>query len=117
MTTVAAEWFRRPPLIDGDAVYVQAGASVRVGSSRRSKAAVIAHALDRRGIDAGDHVVMVGDRDHDVQGARQNGLDCIGVTWGFGSPEELAAAGAAALADTPARVVEAVPATYRGSAR
>jgi phosphoglycolate phosphatase len=58
-------------------------------------------------------VVMVGDRDHDVEGAAANGLDCIGVTWGFGSRDELIAAGAAAVVDAPARVVEAVTATYR----
>ena len=42
--------------------------------------------------------VMVGDRKHDVIGARENGLACIGVLYGYGSREELTAAGAAALA-------------------
>ena len=36
---------------------------------------------------------MVGDRDHDVLGALQNGLPCLGVTWGYGSVEELLTAG------------------------
>jgi len=38
--------------------------------------------------------VMVGDRAHDVEGARAQGIPCIGVTWGFGSREELTEAGA-----------------------
>ena len=47
---------------------------------------------------AGAVTVMVGDRHHDVAGAARHGLPCIGVTWGFGSPDELRSAGAVALA-------------------
>ena len=43
--------------------------------------------------------VMVGDREHDVLGARAAGLATLGVTWGYGSRDELRAAGAAALAE------------------
>ena len=56
---------------------------------------------------------MVGDRDHDVEGAHMNGIDCIGVTWGYGSIEELLGAGAVALAEAPAEVVELVQLPYR----
>jgi phosphoglycolate phosphatase len=35
---------------------------------------------------------MVGDRVHDVEGARANGLLAIAVAWGYGSTEELRAA-------------------------
>jgi phosphoglycolate phosphatase len=42
---------------------------------------------------------MVGDRHHDVAGARANGIDCIGGTWGIGSRAELDDAGAAAPVD------------------
>jgi len=45
--------------------------------------------------------VMVGDRLHDVEAARQNGITSIGVLWGYGSREELMAAGADALAEKP----------------
>jgi len=44
--------------------------------------------------------VMVGDRHHDVDGARAHGLRAIGVTWGFGDREELDGAGVWRLADT-----------------
>lgn len=97
---------------------------VIVGASltpeRRAKAQVITHALHRLGIPAGvpevaAQVIMVGDRDHDVLGAMHNGLACVGVAWGYGSPEELLRAGAVALADSPAEVVSMVHGTYRSS--
>jgi phosphoglycolate phosphatase len=43
---------------------------------------------------------MVGDRRYDVEGARQHGLDAIGVLWGYGSRDELESAGAWAIAHT-----------------
>ncbi len=52
--------------------------------------------------------VMVGDRAHDVLGARANGLFSVGVLWGYGSREELVAAGAGALYDEP-RALGALP--------
>ncbi len=92
---------------------IQAGATIEVGSARRTKAEVITYALAALAIEPGDHVVMVGDRDHDVEGAIANGIDCIGVSWGFGSHEELTGAGAVAVVDHPAEVVAAVSGTYR----
>ena len=98
-----------------DRFAVQAGATVDVGTGRRTKAEVINYALIslRLGLSDLPRVVMVGDRDHDVEGAHLNGIDCIGVTWGFGSVDELEGAGAAALVDHPGEVVAAVAATYR----
>jgi phosphoglycolate phosphatase len=94
---------------------VQAGATVEVGTGRRTKAEVITHALISLRLGPADlrRVVMVGDRDHDVEGASHNGIDCIGVTWGFGSVDELDGAGAAMTVDTPGEVAAAVAATYR----
>ena len=43
------------------------------------------------------HAVMVGDRAQDVAGALANGLDCIGVSWGFAPDGELEEAGAVAV--------------------
>ena len=70
---------------------------------RRHKADVIAYALSSLALSPRD-CVMVGDRCFDVAGARENGMDCIGVSYGFGSKEELRDAGALALADTPQAV-------------
>ncbi len=54
---------------------------------------VICKVLDACHVDM-DGAVMVGDRAHDVEGAHQHGMPCIGVTYGFGSRDELLAAGA-----------------------
>jgi phosphoglycolate phosphatase len=68
-------------------------------TSRERKADVIAYVLDALHADARAGAVMVGDREHDVIGARQHDLPTIGVTYGYGSRAELVAAGAAAIAD------------------
>jgi phosphoglycolate phosphatase len=96
---------------------IQAGATIEVGSGRRTKAQVITYALSELGIGPTpqdrSRVIMIGDRDHDVEGAHDNGIGCIGVTWGFGSVDELTTAGAVALVDSPGEVAGAVTATYR----
>ena len=64
--------------------------------SSADKASVVRAALTRAG--APKRAVMVGDRRHDMAGAHANGLEAIGVLYGYGSREELAAAGAEQLA-------------------
>lgn len=68
--------------------------------SRNQKHQVVAHTLALCGHPAPDSVIMVGDRHHDVEGARVNGLDTVGVLYGFGDRFELEQAGAAAIAET-----------------
>ena len=55
----------------------------------------------QRGRPAPKGSVMIGDRYHDVIGARNNGFRAIGVTWGFGTADELRGAGADCLAASP----------------
>ena len=55
---------------------------------------VIRHVLERTGLEPSDRIVMVGDRRHDVEGARAGGLGCIGVLYGYGDRDELERAGA-----------------------
>jgi phosphoglycolate phosphatase len=62
---------------------------------RPTKADVVGEALRRLGQPAA--AVMVGDRSHDVAGARVHGLDCLGAGWGYAAPGELEDAGAAAV--------------------
>ena len=64
--------------------------------SRSKKSEVIAYALQRCGLSDSDkeRVLMVGDRFHDIEGAKQNGLKSCGVLFGYGSREELENAGA-----------------------
>jgi phosphoglycolate phosphatase len=51
---------------------------------------------------------MVGDRHQDVAGAMANGLDCIGVSWGFAPDGELQEAGAVAVVDTAAQLLKKI---------
>ncbi len=77
--------------------YFEAVAGSTMDEQRTKKGEVIAYALDTYHLDPSE-TVMVGDRKHDVLGARENGLPCIGVLYGYGSRAELTEAGAAALA-------------------
>ncbi|MBT8087443.1 MAG: HAD hydrolase-like protein [Gammaproteobacteria bacterium] len=52
------------------------------------------------------HRIMIGDRKHDLIGAIANAMQPIGVSYGYGSEEELTAAGAVAIASTPAELPE-----------
>lgn len=85
--------------------YVRDIAGATMDPSRSKKGDVIAYALREFGVDPVS-AVMVGDREHDVIGGRENGLPTVGVTFGYGSREELEEAGAAAVADSPAQLLE-----------
>ena len=62
------------------------------------KACVVRAALRWAGIEDLSSAVMVGDRRHDIEGAREAGLQAVGVLYGYGSREELEKAGAAYIA-------------------
>lgn len=64
--------------------------------SRSKKSEVIAYALECCGLGEGskDKVLMVGDRFHDLEGAKANGIKSCGVLFGYGSRQELEDAGA-----------------------
>ncbi len=53
------------------------------------KAQVITYALEKNDITDKSKVLMIGDREHDVIGAHENGLDCLGILYGFGSRQGL----------------------------
>ena len=62
--------------------------------SRSTKASVIEYALERNKIQDKSKVLMVGDREHDIFGAKQNGLKSCGVLFGYGTRDEFVKAGA-----------------------
>ena len=68
--------------------------------SRVKKEDVVRYVLKTAGILDGREAVMVGDRKHDVIGARRNGLESVGVLYGYGDRQELMEAGADYLAET-----------------
>lgn len=71
--------------------------------TRVDKGEVIGHALACEGLDPA-RVVMIGDREHDMIGARRCGVRAIAVTYGYGTEAELRAHAPAAFADTPAAI-------------
>ncbi len=65
-----------------------------------SKADVIREALDRAGVTDLNSAIMVGDRHHDIDGAKAVGLSSVGVLYGYGDRAEHEAAGADAIAES-----------------
>ncbi len=70
------------------------------GGALDHKPELIAHIIERQGL-APDHCVMIGDRRFDIAGAQANNMRALGVLWGYGSQEELEAAGADGLVAKP----------------
>ena len=68
---------------------------------RNYKADVIRYVLDANGISSREKAVMVGDRKFDILGAKEFGLETVGVLYGYGSREELQSAGTDYLCETP----------------
>ena len=79
---------------DLDQYFEVISGSDELGTSRGTKALVIAHALSELKPSNRQGIVMIGDREHDVHGAQEHGLECIGVLWGYGDEGELTSAGA-----------------------
>ncbi len=91
----------------GIAKYFRFASGCELNGLRDAKADVIAYAMEVGGCDA-EGTVMVGDRKHDLLGAAKNGIDAIGVLYGYGSFEELSNHGAIAVAKTPGEVADVI---------
>lgn len=74
-------------------------AGATLDGSRGEKADVIRHALAISKIEDKSQAIMIGDRNYDILGAKENGLDSMGVLFGFGDYEELSNAGADYIAE------------------
>ena len=89
-----------------------------LGGRFQDKADLVGHILEREGLEAND-CCMWGDRKHDVLAASRHGIPTIGALWGYGGADELRAAGAATLCETPSQVPAAfssLPRTARAPA-
>jgi phosphoglycolate phosphatase len=73
--------------------YFEAICGSELDGTRSDKTELLRWVLAEHRIDAAS-ATMIGDRRHDIIGARNNGLRAIGVTYGYGSREELTMAGA-----------------------
>lgn len=78
--------------------------------SRTEKADVIRYTLKTLGItdENKSSVLMVGDRRHDIIGAKENGLDSMGVLYGYGDRDELEEAGAVYIAESTKDISEII---------
>ncbi len=87
-----------------------------LGGRFQDKANLIAHILESEGLEA-DDCCMWGDRKHDVLAASRHGIPTIGALWGYGGADELRAAAAAALCESPCEVPAAFSALARPAGR
>ena len=71
---------------------------------RVDKTDLLAYALQTTGVDP-SQATMIGDRSHDMVGARNNAMTAVGVLYGFGSEAELVAAGAHRICATPRELI------------
>lgn len=79
-------------------------AGATMDEKRTRKKDVIAYALDRLALKDRSAAIMIGDRENDIYGARENGLKSVGVLYGYGSEKELRDAGADYIVPTPAGI-------------
>lgn len=68
--------------------------------TRTAKRDVVRYVLGALDVEDPTAAVMIGDRRYDIEGAAAEGIASIGVLWGYGSREELAAAGAGQIVGT-----------------
>ena len=72
------------------------------------KVEVISFSLENIGENPGANVLMVGDREYDILGAKQLEMDSVGVLFGYGNKDELQEAGATYIIDKMTDLLEIV---------
>lgn len=80
--------------------YLTCLAGSELDGRNTDKAAVIKIVMEKLGASK-ENTIMVGDREHDVIGAGKNGIECIGVSYGYAKDGELQQSGAVKIADSP----------------
>ena len=88
----------------GIAEYFDGIVGSELDGHRVDKAEVIRYVLDTYKIPR-DSAVMIGDRKFDIAGALSEGIAAVGVSYGYGSRDELTDEGAAVIADSPAELL------------
>ncbi len=93
-------------------VFLDGVYGAELGGVRSDKGELIAHVIQQERLSA-QRTVMVGDRSHDVVGAKKHEISCIGVTYGYGTREELMTSGAVAIATRPEEIIALVESLFR----
>lgn len=89
----------------GIAKYFKIIAGANLDGTRTIKSEVISYAFKQCKITDLSKVIIIGDREYDVFGAKEIGIDSMGVLYGYGSEEELKNAGATYLAKSAADIL------------
>jgi phosphoglycolate phosphatase len=76
--------------------------------TRVDKSHLLEYALREVSVDPA-RTLMIGDRSHDIIGAKNNGMKGIGVLYGYGSRNELLDAGAQHVCSSPAEILRCIP--------
>ena len=98
-----------------DPVFRRRSTAREMDGRRSAKSELLAYLLGRERIGATRRAVMIGDRRYDALGARAVGMRSDRRAWGYGDAEELAAAGADPLIETPRQIPAAVGLGLRAS--
>ena len=85
--------------------YIDGVFGAEMDGERSDKTELLTHALNETGADPA-RCIMLGDRQHDIFGARNNDIPSIGALWGYGEEGELHMAEADGLAGDPEEVTE-----------
>lgn len=88
--------------------YFDVIAGATMDGSRINKADVIRYALNELSPSTSKEILMIGDREHDVFGAKEIGIDSLGVTYGYGGRKELENAGADFVVDAVEDIVKII---------
>lgn len=86
--------------------YFLFAAGSELNHTRVDKHEVIEYAMASCNLSDRSDIIMVGDRHHDIHGAKKSALLSVGVTYGYGSREELTEAGADYVVDSVAELRE-----------
>jgi phosphoglycolate phosphatase len=110
VVTSKAAAYARPILERLDfADYFEVIEGPRVGTEAEPKATTLRRGLAAMEVESSDgQILMVGDRRHDVEAGRACDVQTVGVTWGFGSRDELESAGAHAVVDRPDQLLRLI---------
>lgn len=86
--------------------YFTCAVGSELDGSRVKKGEVITEALRQAGVTDKSLAVMIGDREHDILGAKENGIDSIGVLYGYGDRAEHEAAGAGMIVESVEQLLQ-----------
>lgn len=86
---------------------VALGENEKSGIPRKPSPAMVYEAINQLGAEP-EKSLYVGDSDVDILTARNAGIDCLSVTWGFKTAEFLSQFGATKMIDSPSEMLEVI---------